>query len=291
MTKGRLIAACLAVLALLPACSWNGPPNSLFEAAGYHVKGDKVYYLNAFPGKAFQIDGVDVASFTVFDETYAKDASTVYLDGAPLVGADPATFELLDRPDFTRDKYRVYQRDRVLSDDPANFELLDGELSKDSHAVYWSDGRVLSEDPEHFAIISNVDYYLFTQDSNTVHVNGNPIAGADPATFRVIHGAYAQDGARVYYFTDEMAHVDAGTFQVLESSFAKDASNAYWMGKPIPGADPATFRVLNANFECTTDARHAYYRQTVIAGADPSTFPQGRAATNCSDTSISFAER
>jgi hypothetical protein len=49
--------------------------------------------------------------------------------------------------------------------------------------------------------------------------------------------------------------------------------------------------VLNANFECTTDDRHAFYRQTVIAGADPSTFPPGRAATNCSDTSISFAER
>jgi hypothetical protein len=36
-------------------------PNSLFDAAGYHVTDDTVYYLNAFPGKAFQIDGADVA--------------------------------------------------------------------------------------------------------------------------------------------------------------------------------------------------------------------------------------
>jgi hypothetical protein len=58
----------------------------------------------------------------------------------------------------------------------------------------------------------------------------------------------------------------------------------------IGGADPATFRVLNAAFECSADAARAYYRQTVIAGADPRSFPPDRAVTNCSETTISFAE-
>ena len=98
--------------------------------------------------------------------------------------------------------------------------------------MYWTVGGVLSDDPAHFAIVSNNDHYLFTKDSRTVHVNG----------------------------------------------------------KPIADADPATFRVLNAAFECSADAARAYYRQSVIAGADPRTFPPGRAVTNCSDTSISFAE-
>lgn len=62
------------------------------------------------------------------------------------------------------------------------------------------------------------------------------------------------------------------------------------MGKTIDGADPNTFRVLNANFECSADDDRAYYRQTVIAGADPRTFPLDRAVTNCSETSMSFAE-
>jgi hypothetical protein len=53
---------------------------------------------------------------------------------------------------------------------------------------------------------------------------------------------------------------------------------------------PATFRVLNANFECSADDERANYRQTLIAGAEPRTFPRDRVATNCSDTSISFAE-
>jgi hypothetical protein len=62
------------------------------------------------------------------------------------------------------------------------------------------------------------------------------------------------------------------------------------MGKVIDGADPATFRVLNAAFECSADATRAYYRQTVIAGADPRSFPPDREVTNCTDTTISFAE-
>ena len=189
----RLIAAVsLFAVAILPACTEDAPPSSLFNAGGYHVRGEKVYYLHAFPGDAFEIDGADPASFLAFDQTYARDKSTVYVDGRPLPDADAATFELLDRPNFAKDTRHVYQRDRRLSDDPAHFELLDGNLSKDSAAVYWSDGEVLSDDPAHFAIISNADHYLFTKDSRTVHVNGNPINRRRPREVRVLQGAYAR---------------------------------------------------------------------------------------------------
>ena len=69
-----------------------------------------------------------------------------------------------------------------------------------------------------------------------------------------------------------LGQLDVGTIQVID------------------GADQATFRVLNAAFECSADAKRAYYRQTVIAGADPQTFPPGRAVTNCTETTISFAQ-
>jgi hypothetical protein len=285
-----LVGLCVVALALLPACSRNRTPNSLFDAAGYHVTDDTVYYLNAFPGKAFQIDGVDVASFHVFDQTYARDKSHVYLNGGVLSGADAATFQPLERPGFAKDAQHVYQRDAAISTDPAHFELLDGELSKDGSAVYWSDGRVLSQDPAHFAIISNVDHYLFTKDAETVHVNGNPIDQADPATFRVLGGAYATDGQRAFYFDQLIPDAALASFHPIKAPYADDADRVYWMGKTIDGADPATFRVLNAAFECSADAERAYYRRTVIAGAEPRTFPQGRAVTGCSDTSITFAE-
>src|SRR5882762_5477382 len=273
----RLIAAlCLVAVTLLPACSRNTPPNSLFDAAGYHVQGDKVYYLTAFPGKASEIAGADPASFKAFDTTYAKDRSNAYFDGHAITGADATTFDVLNRSGFAKDLNHVYQLDRPIRDDPAHFELFDG--------------GVLSDDPAHFAIVLNNDHYLFTKDTRTVHVNGNPIADADPATFRVLQGAYAQDARRIFYFTDPIIDADAASFGPLDGPYAGDARRVYWMGKPIDGADPATFRVLNAAFECAADAEHAYYRQSVITGADPRAFPPDRAATNCTDTSVSFAE-
>lgn len=163
--RSLIAAVSLFAVAILPACNPDAPPSSLFNAGGYHVRGDKVYYLHSFPGDAFEIEDADPDSFQALDQTYARDKSTVYVGGRPLPGADAATFELLDRPGFAKDAHHVYQRDRPFSDDPAHFELLDGDLSKDSTSVYWSDGEVLSDDPAHFAIISNAAHYLFTKDS------------------------------------------------------------------------------------------------------------------------------
>ena len=259
--RRSIAALCLVAVALIPACSRNKPPNSLFDGAGYHVRGDKVYYLTALPGKASEIAGADAASFKSFDTTYAKDKSNAYFDGHPILGADATSFDVLDRSGFAKDRDHVYQLDRPISDDPA-----------------------------HFAIVSNNDHYLFTKDSRTVHVNGKPIADADPSTFRVLQGAYAQDARHVYYFSDPVLNADAASFRPLDGPYASDVHRVYWMGKAIDGADLATFRVLNAAFECSADARRAYYRQTVIADADPRTFPPGRAVTGCTETSLSFAE-
>jgi DKNYY family len=288
--RTSIAALCLVAVALLPACGRNNPPTSVFDGAGYHVRGDKVYYLTAFPGKASEIAGADAVSFKAFDATYAKDKSNAYFDGHPISGADATSFDVLERRGFAADRNHVYQLDRPISDDPAHFELLDGGLSKDSTAVYWTDGDVLSDDPGHFTVVSKNDHYLFTKDSRTVHVNGNPIIDADPATFRVLQGAYGQDARHVFYFSDPVANADAASFRPLDGPYASDVSRAYWMGKAIDGADPATFRVLNAAFECSADAGRAYYRQSVITGADPRRFPPDRAVTGCTETSVSFGE-
>jgi hypothetical protein len=284
-----IAACCVAVLAVLPACSRSSAPNSLFDSAGYHVHDDRVYFLQAFPGKAAEVRGADPSSFQALDRTFAKDRSTVYVDGRALPGADPASFVLLDRAFLARDRDHVYQRDRVLSDDPEHFELLRANLAKDATAVYWSDGSVLSTDPARFAIVADADHYLFTKDGRSVQLNGKTIVGADPATFEVLEGGYARDAAAIFHLTDRIADADAASFGVLGGSFARDARHAYWMGKPIPAADGATFRVLNANFECTADLARAYYRNQVIPDVDPGSFPPGRAVTGCSESGIYFA--
>lgn len=290
MQRRSAVALCLLAAAILLACSRNGPLNSLFDSAGYHVRDGEAYYLNAFPGKAVVIDGADVATFEALDAAYARDKSHVYLNGALLPDADATSFELLSRPGFAKDRTHVFQHDRAISDDPAHFQLIDGDLAKDSHSVYWSDGSVLSGDPAHFAIVSNSDHYLYAKDGGTVWVNGNAIPAADPATFHVLRGAYARDRQQAFYFDQPLTDADLSSFHPLDGPYAGDSARVFWMGTVIGGADPATFRVLNANFECSADSERAYYQRTVIAGAEPRAFPPGRAVTNCSATSITFAE-
>jgi hypothetical protein len=286
----RVIAGlCVAAMALTAACSGEGPPSSLFDSAGYHVSGDVVYYLNAFPGRAFQIEGADATTFEVLNRTYARDRSSVYVDGHVLPEADAATFQLIDRPEMAKDVAHVYARDRVVSDDPAEFELLQGDMFKDGTAVYRSDGSVLSDDPQNFEVISDDGDYLFSRDSKAVQVNGIEIAGADPATFRVLQGAYGSDDAAVYHFADTVPEADVASFRALEGPYGSDDRYAYWMGEPIAGADPDTFGILNVDFECSTDGTRAYYRGHPIAGADPTSFPTDRGVIGCSATSISFA--
>ncbi|MGE0217829.1 DKNYY domain-containing protein [Mycolicibacterium sp.] len=285
-----IAAAFLVAVALSGGCSRAQEPNSLVDDAGYHVRGNTVFYLNPFPGKAFPVEGADAATFEVFDRTYARDRARVYINGHLLDGAHAGSFELLDRPGFAKDSARVYQHDQPISSDPDHFVLLDHDLAKDSISVYWSDGTVLSRDPDHFIVVSDREHYLFAKDSTTVFVNGNPLPDADPTSFRVLQGAYSRDDERAYYFDEEIRGADAATLHPLAGPYAVDAQRVYWMGKVIDGADPGTFRVLNANFECSADAARAYYRQHVIPHADPATFPRDRTVTGCSATSISFGD-
>ncbi|MDZ4236396.1 MAG: DKNYY domain-containing protein, partial [Dietzia sp.] len=283
-------AALVLAVAVSAGCSSSEVPDSQVDDAGYHIRDDTGYYLNPFPGKVFELSGADPSSFEVFDRTYARDDANVYINGHLLPGAQADSFELLKRPGFSRDGGRVYQHDRPISVDPDNFELLDSGLAKDSTTVYWSDGTVLSDDPQGFEIISDVNHYLFAKDSRTVYVNGNPIRGAAPATFRVLQGAYSRDDDRAFYFDGQIPDAELATFRPVEGPYAVDSQHVYWMGKPIDGADPATFVILNANFECSSDGTRAFHRQAVIVSADPATFPPGRAVTGCSETSMSFGD-
>jgi DKNYY family protein len=317
MHRKSIAALCIVAFAILPACSRS--PNSLFDKPGYYVRGDKAYYLDAFPGSATEIaaadastfqplagpyakdrlhayfrggpiPGADASTFQALNDRYARDRRQVYTGAEIMPGADAASFQVLQRGNLGRDRNHVYLLGRAISDDPAHFVLIDPDMSKDGHAVYSADGQVLSDDPAHFVVVSNTNAYLYTKDSHTVAVNHAPIAGANPTGFQVIREPYARDDRHIFYFTDEIAGADMASFQVLDGPYAKDVRRAYWKAQPIAGADPATFRVLNANFECAADAEHAYYELTAIGGADPRTFPPGRNVTNCSQTSITFSQ-
>ncbi|MBK7320298.1 DKNYY domain-containing protein [Candidatus Villigracilis affinis] len=260
------------------------PPGSLSDS-GYYVRRTKVYFHPGFGlASPFEITGADHDSFVILDQSYALDASHVYIDGSQIPDADPSTFELLQHP-FARDSRHVYASGHAFSDDPANFESLAENISRDGKHIYWNAG-IISDDPSHLVIIGSWNYHTYLKDSKTVFVNGNPIQGADANSFEVIADAYSRDERHVFYFYEIIPNADGATFEMLESPYARDGNAVYWMGQAIPNADPKTFKVLNANFECSADADHAYYQDQVIANVDPSALPSNIQVTGCSETEI-----
>jgi hypothetical protein len=284
---GALVLVCgLAGLALYLYLT-NLPPSPL-DSSGYYVRGGKVYYNRGFPDGSFVIATADAGTFKDIGSGYARDQRQVYFRGSRILGADVPSFVLLPAADASKDKNHVYQGIEVVSDDPAHYEFLGGPLTKDSQHVYWSN-KIISDDPAHFVIIKASGVYSYDRDSQTVFVQGNPIAGADPATFTVIQEDYARDQGHIYYFDQVIMGAHLATFQVLASPYARDAQSVFWMEHLIPGADPQTFKILNLAFQCTADQKQAYYQNQVIANADPKTFPPGKTVNNCSATDIFFS--
>ena len=283
---GFFLACILIVIAILVGVN-NLPPGPL-DTSGYYMRGGKVFYNQGFPDGPFVIGSADFWTFKILRLPYAKDKRQVYFSGSPISGADPASFELLPEVSLAKDRNHVYAGLQVVSDDPVHFEFLGGPFAKDRKYVYWS-FKVISEDPTHFVLIKQDGEYWYGKDMQTVYIQGNPIRGADPKSFRPLQGAYAQDQQHIFYFDERITSADAATFRVIASPYAQDAQHVFWMQHLIGGADPNTFKILNLAFQCTADQKQAYYQDLVIPNTDPAKFPPGEKATNCTASDLFFS--
>lgn len=216
-----VLAAAVAMLAaLVVGCARDDAPSSMFDDAGYHVRGGAVYFLNPFPGKAFRIVSADPATFEPIDRTYARDHERVYIDGHPLPGAQAGTFELLDRPGLARDSARVYLRDRIISTDPDGFELLDGGING---------ATIDGASPQDFRLLGGA----YSTDGVAVFSFDRQIPGADTRSFRTLGGPYAVDAQQVYWMGRVIDGADPTSFTVLNAnSSARPTGTARTTGRP-----------------------------------------------------------
>ncbi len=279
----------LALSFSLSACGLL-PPNSLVDHSGYYVRGNRVYYLNAFPGSAIIMNEADVQTFQILDEIFARDKSRVYFDGVPIPNADAPSFQLLTVSFFAKDKNHVYEADKIFSDDPAHFEFLNDRfnLSRDSQAVYWGK-KIISTDPTHFVIIAIDNNSIFTKDQKTVQLNGNPIPDANPQTFKHLQDVYARDDQHIFHLYKTIADADIDTFTIIEPEYSRDARHVFFGERTIANADPKSFRVLNAKQRCAADQQHAYFEDRIIPNVDPSTIPTNRTVDSCNANGIFFS--
>ena len=166
----------------------------------YTIEHNRVYF-NGSPVKF-----VDINSFRILGQGYAKDCNNVYMNGTILPFVDPSSFKLKDQISNNDTQYGRVQ-DRTNNNDRLKDEIVfdEGEF-------------------EHG------EYYKTTFD---VFYNRKKIKDAMVSSFKVLKGGYAKDAFNVYYRGEKVKDAMASSFVYDGKGYGHDAFNGYYKGKKL----------------------------------------------------------
>jgi membrane protein len=141
--------------------------------AEYIKTNNEVYYKYA-EGKDFQfkVENVDLGTFKVLNDKYAKDVKNVYFSGnKSFEDVDAGTFEVLPA-DYSKDKNNVYSPEngwiqRVNGANPKTIKVLNQFYLKDDKTVFFNDKKILGADANSFIALDKENGYA--KDKNGVY--------------------------------------------------------------------------------------------------------------------------
>jgi hypothetical protein len=194
-----------------------------FTALSDHYARDKahVYYCDTYrKGQEYYaiqhnrisvISDADPLTFSYLESNYAKDRRKVFYEGKTFPVRDAESFKLLEYG-FAKDKDKgYYLRTEIAESDGRTFVNLDNEYSRDAQNVYfsWVQMNDVADPLPVTKLVTSADTASFNvleqgyaRDSRSVFYKGNRIAGANPATFRMlvtdVENADAKDHAAFY---------------------------------------------------------------------------------------------
>ena len=202
--------------------------------AEYIKTNNEVYYKYA-EGKDFQfkVENVDLGTFKVLNDKYAKDVKNVYFSGnKSFEDVDAGTFEVLPA-DYSKDKNNVYSPEngwiqRVNGANPKTIKVLNQFYLKDDKNVFFNDEKILGADANSFIALDKENGYA--KDKNSVYYFGQKVEGANAKTFEVISdGEYSKDDKNVYASGEVIKGADPETFREFpETSYSRDKNNLYY---------------------------------------------------------------
>ena len=223
--------------------------------AEYIKTNNEVYYKYA-EGKDFQfkVKNVDLGTFKVLNDKYAKDVKNVYFSGnKSFEDVDAGTFEVLPE-DYSKDKNNVYSPEngwiqRVNGANPKTIKVLNQFYLKDDKNVFFNDEKILGADANSFIALDKENGYA--KDKNSVYYFGQKVEGANPKTFEVISdGEYSKDDKNVYASGEIIKGADPKTFRKFpETSYSRDKNNLYY----YYGEDKFLGKIVENNFEFLDD--------------------------------------
>lgn len=200
-----------------------------------YIKTDNEVYYKYAEGKDFQfkVKNVDLGTFKVLNDKYAKDVKNVYFSGnKSFEDVDAGTFEVLPA-DYSKDKNNVYSPEngwiqRVNSANPKTIKVLNQFYLKDDKNVFFNDEKILGADANSFIALDKENGYA--KDKNSVYYFGQKVEGANAKTFEVISdGEYSKDDKNVYASGEIIKGADPKTFREFpETSYSRDKNNLYY---------------------------------------------------------------
>jgi DKNYY family len=158
--------------------------------------------------------------------------------------------------------------------------------------AYYDGQPVLGADVATFVALDTI----YAKDKNRVYSYGFPKIGYDPATFADLdpYAGYVKDKNGVYniwlYGTNMVSGADIATAEFSEG-LLRDKSHVYFATEPVPGADSATFRFLadpDGAQKYAQDKNGIYFQETLLSDAHSDTFRVLAAEFAADDTSLFY---
>ena len=224
--------------------------------AEYVKRNNEIYYKYSKEDDiGIKVKNVDLNTFKILNDRYAKDDKSVYFSGnKSYEDVDSKTFEVLLNY-YSKDKNNVYRPinewiHKINGANPKTIKALNEFYSKDDKNVFYGSDKILNADVNSFVVLEGDHSYA--KDKNSVYYSGEKIEGANPKTFKIISdGMYSKDDKNVYATVDIIKGADPQTFRrISETNYARDKNNLYYYFgdvKNLGKINEKDFKVLDSD--------------------------------------------
>ena len=243
----------------------------------YYLQDGKVIYVldgNFFQIGGTEIEGADPDSFSVIDQSYAKDINNIYYDGKPVAGANPNSVALVtsELPEGSANSGYLISDGKVFcygeiieGADPTSFSYLLGSYAMDKDYLYYYIDIKIPRKATPTAIPNANAGYIRHGEQVIFH---GVVISDEANDFKIISDEYAVDASHVYSHGEIVEGMVSDGFTVISPYYRKDKNQAYYFNTPIPESDSDTFKVLNDAI--SKDQKNLYYNGYIVNNKKPS---------------------
>lgn len=221
---------------------------------GFLIKNDTLFFYE----KA--LDQVDVSSFTIIDETYARDKFHVY-------------YYTTERPskDYFTTKKLVFEIVEIAL--PNEFSVLNFGYGKDNQQAYRNGSAFQVRDAQSLEAVN----LHWVKDKKAVYLDGKEVPEIDGSSFELLSTSYARDKKQVFYL--EGIHdghpritpfcLTPSSFEMLDFPYTKDNTSVYFRDIKME-ARPQHFQVLGSGY--SKDDVHLFFQDQKMKVKDLTSF-------------------